>query len=329
MSEIELDDRDKGLLNVLQAEFPLTRQPFADIGSRLGLDEGEVIRRIERLKGAQVVRSIGPSFDSRRLGYRSTLVAMSVAEDRLKETARVINEHPGVSHNYIRDDSFNMWFTLTVAADGDIEDELRTLAERVAPQRMLNLPAVRLFKLDVFFDAGGGNRPAVAEVLDNGRVLQLSAEERTVIGVLQQDLPLESRPFDAMAEAVGMTADDFLRHCLRLKEGGAMRRFGASVRHHAVGYKTNAMVCWRVPEGRVEEAGRIMARQAEVSHCYQRETAPDWPCNLYTMIHAKNKEDMQSTIDRIAAETGIEERRALHTVRELKKERVKLKPVKT
>jgi len=327
MKEVVLDDKDKRLLNMLQAGFPLTRRPFADIGSSLGLDEGEVIRRIVRLKGSQVIRTIGPSFDTRSLGHRSTLVAMSVAEDRLEETARVINEHPGVSHNYLRDDSFNMWFTLTVPEGVDIDNELRALAERVAPQRMLNLPAVRLFKLDVFFDAGGGDRPAVAEVLDNGRVLQLSAEERTVVGVLQQDLPLVSRSFDAMSEAVGMTPDDFLRHCIRLKERGAMRRFGASVRHNAVGYKANAMVCWRVAESMVEEAGRIMAGYVEVSHCYQRESAPDWPYNLYTMFHARNKEELQGTIDRIAAETGIDERRVLHTVKELKKERVKLKPV--
>ena len=318
---------DKGLLNVLQAGFPLTREPFADIGARLGLDEGEVIRRIERLKGSQVIRTIGPVFDTRRLGHRSTLVAMSVVEDRLEETARVINENPGVSHNYLRDDSFNMWFTLTVPEGVDIEDELRALAERVTPQRMLNLPAVRLFKLDVFFDAGGGNRPAGVEVPDKGRSLQLSSEERMVVGVLQQDLPLVSRPFDAMSEATGMTVDDFLTRCRRLKERGAMRRFGASVRHHAVGYSANAMVCWRVPESMVEKTGRIMAGYAEVSHCYQREPAPDWPYNLYTMIHARTNEELQGTIDRIAAETGIDERRALHTVKELKKERVKLKPV--
>ena len=204
---------DKGLLNVSQAEFPLTRRPFADIGSRLGLDEDEVISRIARLKGSQVIRSIGPSFDSRSLGHRSTLVAMSVAEDRLEETARVVNEHPRVSHNYLRDDSFNVWFTLTVPEGVDIEDELRVLAERVTPQRMLNLPAVRLFKLDVFFDAGGDNRSTGVAIPDERPALQLSAKERTVAGMLQQDMPLESRPFDAMAEAIGMTVDDFLAHC--------------------------------------------------------------------------------------------------------------------
>jgi DNA-binding Lrp family transcriptional regulator len=327
MTDIELDDMDKRLLNVLQAEFPLTREPFADIGARLGLDEADVIRRIERLKGSRVIRTIGPSFDSRSLGYRSTLVGMSVAEDRLEKTARVVNEHPGVSHNYLRDDSFNIWFTLTVPADVDIENELQALADKVQPKRMMNLPAVRLFKLEVFFDAGGDNRPGGVAIPGEGRSLQLSLEERMVVDVLQQDLPLANRPFDAMAEATGMTADDFLAYCRRLKECGEMRRFGASVRHHAVGYSANAMVCWGVPESMVEEVGGIMAGYGEVSHCYQREPAPDWPYNMYTMVHARTKEDLQKAIDRIAGTTGIEEYRALYTVRELKKERVKLKPV--
>ncbi len=194
---------------------------------------------------------------------------------------------------------------------------------------MLNLPAVRLFKLDVFFDAGGDNRPAGVAVPDEGGSLQLSSEEQIVVDALQQELPVVSRPFDAMAEEAGMAVDDFLVHCRRLKERGVMRRFGASVRHNAVGYSANAMVCWKVAESMVEEAGRIMAGYEEVSHCYQRETASDWPYNMYTMVHARAKEDLQNTIDRIAGVTGIEEYRALLTVRELKKERVKLKPVTT
>jgi DNA-binding Lrp family transcriptional regulator len=108
-----------------------------------------------------------------------------------------------------------------------------------------------------------------------------------------------------------------------------MRRFGASVRHQAVGYTANAMVCWRVPADMVEEAGSIMAGYAEVSHCYQREAPPEWPYNIYAMVHARTKEELQEAIDKIAGATGIEEYRALFTVKELKKERVKLKPVTT
>lgn len=327
MEEIELDDMDKALLNMLQAEFPLTLQPFADIGSSLRISEGEVIQRIARLKEAQIIRSIGPVIDSRSWGYRSTLIAMSIPGDRLEGAADIVNRHPGVSHNYLRDDDFNMWFTLTVPPQADIDSELKTLADEVRPERMLNLPAVRRFKLDVFFDAtSDGGKTNVGQMAERHES-SASADNRKVIDVLQQDLPLVSRPFDAMAGAADMTVDDLLAHCRRLKEQGVLRRFGASVRHRAVGYKANAMVCWICPTDRIEEAGGVMASFAEVSHCYQRETRPAWRYNMYTMLHGRSEEELNAAIEKISCKTDIVEYKILRTVRELKKERVKLKPV--
>jgi DNA-binding Lrp family transcriptional regulator len=240
MKEIELDDIDKGLINALQADFPLTRRPFADTGSSLGLGEEEVIRRINRLKEAQTIRSIGPVIDPRSLGYRSTLVAMSVPEDSLRKAADIVNRHPGVSHNYLRDDSFNVWFTLSVPPGVDLDSELKILGDEVRPEQMLNLPAVRLFKLDVFFDAKNDGQHKDVEQVAERHESTVSPDEKKVIDVLQRDLPLLSHPFDAMADGVGMTVDDFLAHCRRLKEQGVLRRFGASVRHRTVGYRRRA-----------------------------------------------------------------------------------------
>ena len=135
-------------------------------------------------------------------------------------------------------------------------------------------------------------------------------------------------PFGAHAGALAdVRPDDLLAHCRRLKEQGVMRRFGASVKHRAVGYRANAMVCWVSPPDRVEEVGGVMASFAEVSHCYQRETHPSWPYNIYTMVHGRSEQELNATIENISHETGIVEYKILHTVRELKKERVKLKPV--
>lgn len=327
MKELELDDIDKNLVNLMQADFPLTRQPFADIGSNLGLGEEEVIRRTASLKEAQIIRSIGAVIDSRSLGYRSTLVAMSVPENRLEGAADIVNRHPSVSHNYLRDDSFNMWFTLSVPPQADIESELKIISDEVMPVQMLNLPAVRRFKLDVLFDATSGGHKMKAEQVAERHQSTVSPDDKKVIDVLQQDLPLVSQPFDAMAEEAGVTIDDFLVHCSRLKESGVLRRFGASVRHRAVGYTANAMVCWVCPSDRIEEAGRIMASFAEVSHCYRRETRPGWRYNMYTMIHGRTEKELKATIEQISRETGIAEHKILPTVKELKKERVKLQPV--
>ena len=330
MKEVKLDDTDRGLLNLLQANFPLSREPFVDLGSSLGLEEKEVIQRITRLKEAQIIRSIGPVFDSRSLGYKSTLVAMRVPDERLEEAAQMVNEHPGVSHNYGRAGALNLWFTLAVPPGNDLKSELQALANKVCPEQVLDLPAVRHFKIGLFFDMAesgpqvnfSNNSPkkprGALQALST-----LSSSEKAAISEIQQDIPLLSRPFDAMAEHVGMEVNEFLRCCRRLKERGVMRRFGASIRHQNVGFAANAMVCWRVPPLRVEEAGEMMSVFREVSHCYERKTNQSWPYNVFTMIHGKTKEGLQRTIERIAAQSGIQEYEALFTIKEFKKERVK------
>ncbi len=332
MKEVKLDNTDRSLLNLLQANFPLSREPFADLGLSLGLEEEDVIRRITRLKEARIIRYIGPLFDSRSLGYQSTLVAMRVSEDRLEEAAQIVNEHPGVSHNYGRAGALNLWFTLTVPPEDDLESELQTLANKVGPEQVLDLPAVRHFEIGVFFDMADNdlpvnfhNNPPKTPQGALQAVSTLSSSEKAVISEIQQDITLLSRPFDAMAEHVGMEVNEFLRCCRWLKERGVMRRFGASIRHQNAGFAANAMVCWRVPSSVVEEAGEIMSAFREVSHYYERKANQSWPYNVFTMIHGKTKEGLKRTIEIIAARSGIQEYEALFTIKEFKKERVKFR----
>lgn len=294
MTEARLDHTDRSLLNLLQSRFPLSRQPFAELGASLGLDEKEVIERIDRLKHAQVIRCIGPILDSWSLGYRSTLVAMRIPEEKLERAVRIVNEHPGVSHNYSRSDALNLWFTLAVPPGDDLKDEVQGLVDRVNPEEVLDMPAVRVFKIGVFFDMAGDGRVVATPPANPKRALQLaptlSPSEMAIVSALQQDIPLTSRPFDGMAQHVGVGVDEFLICCRALKERGVMRRFGASIRHHSVGFAANAMVCCRVPPPMVEEVGQIMSAFSEVSHCYEREASVRWPYNVFAMIHARTRE---------------------------------------
>jgi len=328
MREAKLDHTDRALLNLLQVGFPLSRQPFAELGASLGLDEEEVIDRVGRLKKTQVIRYIGPVFDSRSLGYQSTLVAMRIPEERLERAVRIVNEHPGVSHNYARSDTLNLWFTLAVPPGDDLKKELQALVARVGPEEVLDLPAVRLIKLGVFFDVAGDGRVGGGVPAKPEPTLQsattLSGLEQAVVRELQRDIPVTSRPFNAMAQRVGVGVEEFLRCCRALLERGVMRRFGASIRHRSVGFAANAMACWRVPPPMVEEVGRVMSAFSEVSHCYERETSEGWPYNVFAMIHGRTREGCLHTIGEIAAQTGIEEYRVLFTVKEFKKERVRL-----
>ncbi len=324
---MHLDSIDKKLLNLVQAEFPLTKEPYADLGLRLGIGGDEVIHRIEQLKAGEIIRQISPVLDARSLGYQTTLVAMRMAESRLHKAEQLIIEHPGVSHGYERDHHFNLWFTLTIPPTADIETELKRLTNSIGTEAVFALPAVKVFKIGVYFDMGGDGQGTTGILTQPEGVLpekvELSQADRLVINELQQDLPLVPAPFTAMAARLGMDEGNFLAQCQSLLQRGIMRRFGASVNHHKAGFKANAMACWAAPPEAVVAAGQKLASLPEVSHCYERKTNPFWQYNLFAMIHGHTKEACQKIASKVSHETGLMNYILLFSTREFKKVRVK------
>ncbi len=317
---------DRKLVDRLQAEFPLTGHPYADIGSGLDISEKEVIERVRQLKAAGIVRQIGPVFEAKKLGYQTTLVAMRVAAEQTDMATRIITEHPGISHGYERDHYFNLWFTLAVPGTGNVETELAKLAEPINPEVFFDLPAVRLFKLRVHFALGGNGQSGASgsrQVSVHQPEVELTREERLVINKLQQDLPLLPCPFAPMAARLDIDEDRFLSLCQSLKQRGIMRRFGAAVNHRKAGFVANAMTCWVASLEKMDMAGRKLASVKEVSHCYERKTNPRWPYNLFAMIHGHTQEACRDIADKVSAETGLSDYVMLFSTRELKKTRVK------
>ncbi len=150
-----MDDLDRKILDALQNEFPLTERPFDVLAERLALDPEQLWQRVERMLEQGVIRRLGASLDSRKLGYCSTLAAVRVAPERVEEAAGLIARYPEVTHSYQRDHPFNIWFTLIAPDDARIEtilDEIRT-ALSLLPADILNLPVRRMFKLDARFPA--------------------------------------------------------------------------------------------------------------------------------------------------------------------------------
>jgi DNA-binding Lrp family transcriptional regulator len=324
---MHFDDIDKKLLNEIQVAFPIIREPFSVLGTRLDISADEVLRRIDKFKQEGFVRLIGPVLEARRLGYQTTLVAMRVAENQLDKAAQAINQHPGISHGYCRNHYFNLWFTLAVPPGVRVETELQHLSSIIKPEATMELPALRLFKIGVFFDlTGNGQQLMTTDTFTSGTLPQradLSPTDKLVINELQQDMPLVQRPFDISSRRLGMDIDEFLTHCRSLKKRGIMRRFGASIKHHKVGFTANAMACWIAPPEVMEMAGKKAAALREVSHCYERKTGPLWPYNLFAMIHGHTREDCQVIADKISQETGLNEYILLFSVKEFKKARVK------
>ena len=328
--ETTLDDMelvDRQLLNIIQSRFPLVVEPYHAIGAELGIPGEEVMERIQRLRRRNVVRQISGIFDTRRLGYRTSLVAFNFPPARLHKGALFINRHPGVSHNYAREGHpYNLWFTLAVPPDESLEGTVAEIAERTGATTYRLLPTIRFFKIGVNFDMVTNEGAAFSYNPDNkdwNKVEPVTDFEVQAIRELQEDLPLFPRPFDGMAERLGLSTNALFTLAKDFERRGVMRRFSAVLHHRKAGFRHNAMSVWRVPEERAEEVGAILAASPWISHCYERPLFPDWPYSHFGMVHATTKEKCEEIVRGLSEQTGITDYLLLFSTREYKKTRVR------
>jgi DNA-binding Lrp family transcriptional regulator len=332
MANEQLDDLDRELLNAVQWDFPLVPRPFAVLGERLNLPEPEVRARIQRVKDTGVLRQLSAIFDTRALGYMSALVAAKVDPDHIDDAAAVINEHPGVSHNYKRNHAYNLWYTLAVPPGEDFDAHLDVLHRDSGSLLTRKLPTLTLYKIGVKLDMTGNTAAgAKSEVLEHERperkadmpAPDLSQLEANAIGVVQEDLPNTEHPFAAYGEQLGVDEATVLDLLASFKERKLMRRFAAVMNHRSAGFKANAMGVWAVPDAALPEIGPRMAGFSAVSHCYRRPTYDDWPYSVFTMVHGRSARDCEETIEAIRADTGVDEYCLLWSIKEYKKVRLR------
>jgi DNA-binding Lrp family transcriptional regulator len=147
-----MDDIDRKLLNEIQSDFPVTQKPYKDLGVRLSCSEDNILTRIKRLKREGIIRRIGGNFDSQRIGFTTTLCAARVSDDAIEEFVRVVNKYPGVTHNYLRDHYYNIWFTFVAPNMKMIDRYIEEIMKHTGIEEILNLPAVKRFKILVNFN---------------------------------------------------------------------------------------------------------------------------------------------------------------------------------
>ena len=328
-SAVPLDEADKKLLNLLQGSFPLAERPFAEVAQAAALSEAEVLARTQRLLDERIIREITPIFDTRVLGYSSMLVAAKVDPEHPWRAAKIINSHPGVSHNYLRDHEFNLWFTIATEPESKLglQGTLDVLQRLTGAQSVRQLPTLRLFKIrmDLEMEKGTDALAAAAEVIDHKEpeAIELSERDLAVIRATQGPMEVTAQPFARAAADLGMPVTDLLEHLEGMRERRALRRVAAILFHRRAGFSANGMGVWNVPEDRILELGPRMSSYRGISHCYQRPTYPDWPYSVFTMAHGRSKEECDAILDSIAADTGIEERRTLYSSTEFKKIRLR------
>jgi DNA-binding Lrp family transcriptional regulator len=322
-----MDATDRQLANLLQNGLPLVEEPWGVLGQELGISADEVILRVRRMK-ADVIRQISAIFDSRSLGYHSTLVAMQFEPDQIDKGAAIINRHPGVSHNYRRNHVFNLWFTLTLHKSQSLQEEVDRLGAAAGSLHTILLPTIHLFKIGVKLDVTGEKdvtRQEEGKIVSGIKTAQeITEREIEAVRVLQRDLPLELKPFRVWEQKFGIPQEELFAHAESFLERGMMRRFSAVLRHRNAGFSANAMGVWIVPEEQLEEVGNLIAEYAAVSHCYQRPVyLPHWPYNLFSMVHGKTTEDCLAVLNSISERTGLAEYTMLYSTKEYKKVRVK------
>jgi DNA-binding Lrp family transcriptional regulator len=325
---VPLSDLDRKLLNQMQGSFPLDQRPYARVADALGITEEQVLADIERLLKDRIIRQVTPIYDTRALGYGSMLVAAKVDAEHPWAPAKIINSHPGVSHNYLRNHEFNMWFTLAVEQDSKLglQGTLDVLQELTGAESIRQLPTLQLFKIRMDLEMEGDTKSLSAEGVAEAPIeLEMQAYSQVDIDVItatQGDLPVVSEPYAEAAAKLGWTQDDLLNHLAKMQERGLLRRVAAILYHRRAGFSANGMGVWNVPEDRIDELGPRMAAVRGISHCYQRPTYEDWRFSVFTMAHGRSKEECDAVLDSIAESTGITDRATLYSSTEFKKIRL-------
>lgn len=317
---VPLTDLQKRLCVRLQEGLPFCVQPFAEIAGELGSTEAEVLQQTCELSKSGVIRRLSAVINPRALGMASTLATAHVPADQIDSVAAAVNALPGVSHNYLRDHHYNLWFTLQAPSFERIDETLSGL-QRQFDVEFHSLPVTQVFKLDVRFDPedDGSLTQDVYEVPAVEPVTLRPAHKR-IFARLQQGVEIVSRPFDAWEPEAG-DRKDVVRLLTELNALGVLRRIAAVMDHRKLGYTTNVMLAAEAPAA--AEAGRTLARFRAVSHCYERRTFEGWPFNLFAMLHARSEADIARTIGEFTATADVRSYRLLPTVAELKKQPVR------
>lgn len=302
------------LLNDYQRDFPLVPEPFAAIGADVGLAEADVLAHYRDWAAAGAISRIGAVFSS-RLGS-GTLVAMSVPPQRLEEVAALINAEPAVNHNYEREHLFNLWFVVTAPTPAR-RDSIIARLEHDTGCSAIALPMEEVFHIDLGFDLGHRRLadspiseaapPRPPSDAGGEAACALPEIEHRLAIQLQDGLPLEPRPFAALGRRASLNEAATLGFIESWLADGLIRRFGVIVRHHELGIDANAMCVWDIPDDIADLLGRRLALEPAVTLCYRRRRAqPQWPYNLFCMIHGRERDEVQAAHAAISARLGLD-----------------------
>jgi siroheme decarboxylase len=293
-----LTGAEVALVDRWQRNFPLVPQPFVVVGETAGLNEAATIAAFAHLRDTEVLSRIGAVVRPNTVGA-SMLAAMRVPADRIDDIAAIVSAEPLVTHNYEREHAINLWF---VVAGPDAASLAETLAriEKRGGISIIRLPLVEAYYLDLGF--------TLTRELNASRACTRTVHctpnrrDQRLLAAIEDGLPLVARPYREVGRKIDLTEDEVIDQLCELLEQGVVSRFGCVVRHRLLGFSANAMAVWDVPDDVVDAVARRCVSSPHVTLCYQRpRRLPDWPYNLFCMVHARTRPEALAAIDDLNA----------------------------
>jgi DNA-binding Lrp family transcriptional regulator len=311
MTDVDLTDRERAVVNAFQGGFPIVERPFepaAEALRRRGVDvrAATLLEIINGLAEDGTLSRFGALVNAEEIGGTATLVAMHAPEDRFDEVAEMVNGYREVAHNYEREHPhLNMWFVLSVADSNRIEAVLDEI-EAETGQQTYNLPKIREFRVEAKFYVDGPLETETVDLSDlgpspsqSGRT-ELTPPERDLIVEIQDGLPLTETPYADVADVIGQETEWVTDTLRRFVTEGKIRRVGVVPNHYSLGYTENGMTVWDVPDDLVTQVGPAVAGLDFVTHCYERPRHEGvWPYNVFAMTHGRSEAESQRRVERV------------------------------
>jgi DNA-binding Lrp family transcriptional regulator len=292
----------RSLLNDWQRGFPLVAAPFAHIAAALGCSEATVIEQFQALRAQGDLSRIGGVFAA-GAGGAGLLAAVAVPPAQLDAVAALVSAQPSVNHNYEREHRWNLWFVLNGSSASAVQRTMDSLQSLVRLP-MLRLMMQRAYRIDLGFDLAGSIGRSRTDTRGEAPA-PLAAADWPLAALVEQGLPLVRHPYDRWALQLGNDGDQVVGTIARWQRDGTLKRFGAIVRHHELGFDANAMTVFDVPDAEVDARGDALARDDAVTLAYRRERAAGWPYNLYCMVHGRDRGSVCAALEGVVRRAGL------------------------
>lgn len=293
------------LLNDYQHDFPLCDAPFAAIAQQTGLGAEAVLAQYQHWLQEGRISRIGPVFAPQRVGA-STLAAIRVPPEALAQAAAIVSAYPEINHNYAREHAYNLWFVVAAPTQERLDAVLDAIA-RQCNTPVLRLPLLEQYHIDLGFSlhAGAAKRSGATTSLPP---TPLTENDRALIGAMQAGLPLCPSPYQALADTLGSTPQAVLQRIRAWLADGTLKRFGVVVRHHEMGFTSNAMVVHDIPDTLVSELGQRLGQHPGVTLCYRRPRVEgQWRYNLFCMVHGRERAQVEQQITELRTRFALQD----------------------